>query len=306
MKKIILILIISLFFVNFSSANDENCLIETDKDYWEKSEKFKNCEESEKIIDLKEDENWNFIYISKIENENDFKIKINHNSKTIFEKKFSKKENEKLTFLNKIAFSKYKNHNLVLLNIWKYEYWEYYEDQKFYEKYFTEINWIYLDWKLISKNIEIINFLEIAWELDFPLEIKFKEQKEKYLDITKNLKLFLDDEEYLNLDFNNKYTKEEFQKIFEISKYLKGKSFINENKKYFLSKFQREKIDNSLKKFLENKENISKIDEIIKKIKDKQYLYIKNSVVFETYDYLKSEIFDYLKSELKIFKLKNS
>lgn len=49
MKKIILALIISLFLVNFSFANEEKCLIETDRDYWEKSDDFKNCEKDEKF-----------------------------------------------------------------------------------------------------------------------------------------------------------------------------------------------------------------------------------------------------------------
>lgn len=87
-------------FCKFFFANNQNCEI----NYLvkaENKEKFVNCEKSEEIIALNE-KNWKFIYISKIDSENYFKIKINENPKNIAKiNNFLEKIEEKKSFYTK-------------------------------------------------------------------------------------------------------------------------------------------------------------------------------------------------------------
>lgn len=83
-----------------------------------------------------------------------------------------------------------------------------------------------------------------------------------------------------------------------MGEYLKNKSFLEENKEFFLDEDYREKIDKVLNNFFQNKENIWKIDIMLKNLKEKQ-----DAFAFWGKWY---EIYEYIKNELKIFQTKNS
>lgn len=304
MKKIIFCLIFFFIYINFSFAtttknttNNTNhkCLVMIGKESREESEIYQNCEKWEKIYEKREYEDWSFAYISYIENEYEekWKIKINSNWKIIFEKEYKNPSNIYLGFSLDFVLSKYKNHSLTRIEI--DEYLPYSDEPLVNNKplFSSEINWIYLDGKKISgdtKNKDI--FLNFAWFFGFPMEIKYSEEKWYWNEIEKRFTLFVDWKFYTSTTFWNS---ELFSKLWE---YLENKSFLEENKEYFLDKDYREKIDKVLNNFFQDKENIWKIDIMLKNLKEKQ-----DAFAFWSKWY---EIYEYIKNELKIFQTKNS
>lgn len=256
MKKIILTLIISLFFINFSFANEEKNYCKFFNFLWETKDekifdKFKSCDKDEKIIDLFE-KNWNYYYfVYEFNNEKWIdNLKLFFNDKIVYKQDLKNLPTAIISSWN-IYVSKYWNH--ILSFIWNSD--EVPENKK---KENEKVMWYYLDDK------KVLNIID-----DYNL---FQEK------ITEKLK---------NTDFKINYKKDEL-KIYN--------NFSNEN--FYLTEKQREKIDNFLKIFLENKENILKIDKIISKAELLKENF-KNNLE-------KTEILNYIISELKIFKLKNS
>lgn len=285
MKKIFLAWIISLFFVNFSFANNQNCEI----NYLvkaENKEKFVNCEKSEEIIALNE-KNWKFIYISKIDSENDFKIKINENQKIIFEKIFTKKDDFKVkeSSITKVFFSKYLNHNLAIFDFK----WFSFENEKEYD--LKELNGLYLDWKKISDKVDTDKIVDFLGKTDFQFDLK-------YDDYNKKIDIFLDLEELDSFYFFSDEAKWYFllQKVWNL---FKEKNIFLEKseEKYFLEENYRKNIDKFLEKFFKNPKNIAKINNFLEKIEEKKSFYTKNTKWYE--------IYNYLISELKILQIKN-
>ena len=124
------------------------------------------------------------------------------------------------------------------------------------------------------------------------MEIKYSEEKWSWNEIEKRFTLFVDWKYYSSGTFWNS---ELFSKLWE---YLENKSFLEENKEFFLDEDYREKIDKVLNNFFQNKENIWKIDIMLKNLKEKQ-----DAFAFWGKWY---EIYEYIKNELKILQTKNS
>lgn len=199
------------------------------------------------------------------------------------------------------------------IDLCKYKYinkeWFYHNKDKDFEKFLKNCNWDEAFWIILKENWNF--FYYVWWEnrnVRFYLNDKLvaEEKVDEVFKWTIFLSKYWNHFTFWFKEFNDKEydLRENYIYIDNVKKlhkinynFIISEIFENFDETYYLSEIKREKIDNFLKNFLENKENFSKIDEIISKAEN----FKKYSRSLE-----QTEIYNYIISELKIFKLKNS